>query len=353
MRRGVSDVTVRKLERWRHLLPERIVEHQPGLRGSRTSNPPGYVDQVIAVDTLLKSGVLLRHLPIHLFDQGFDIDPKVLRQAYADLYTRVHEGLVKPLPDTVPTDADSADRADALARVHARGIRRTAPGRQWATRIKQLVRQNGPMKGDNPDALFVSTISVMLTWLLAGQPPSAQGTIDALTAVGLNDGQEPYATAAHLATINLRALNTAIETATEAQWIAAREDIHLLSRHVQLRQRVDQHLQPSNPLLNGLSHAGIDDPTVRASVIPIALVLGKTWRQHFHAEHAQYRALSQLLDDLPERFQPFFRVDGEAELEQQPAAFRRELGAFLVEWSHQHPAFAATLKFQLPPSVTK
>src|SRR5690349_278744 len=84
VRRGASDITVRKLERWRHLLPKRIVEHQPGLRGSRTSNPVGYVDQVIAVDRLLKSGVLMRSLPMHLFDQGFDIDPKLLRQAYAD-----------------------------------------------------------------------------------------------------------------------------------------------------------------------------------------------------------------------------------------------------------------------------
>lgn len=347
-RRGVSGITVRKLERWRHLLPRRIVEHRSGLHGSRSGNPPDYVDQVIAVEALLTSGVSLRDVPMRLFEQGFEVDLKVLRTAYADLYARVREGLVKALPDTARADVEPADRADALASIHARGIRRTATGRQWATRINRLVRQAGALEGDDSDALFVSTISVMFTWLVAGEPPSAQGTVDALTAVGLNDGQDPDVTAVHLARINLDALCAAIETAAEAQWIAARQDVDLVVRHVELRRRVDQHWQASDPLLDGVSDVGLDDPGVRSSVIPVALVLGETWHQQFHAEHERYQAASQLLDDLPDTFRSFFRADGEARLEQQSAEFRTELGAFLVEWSHRHPTYAAVLTFVLP-----
>jgi len=45
----------------------RVVEHRRGLRGSHTSNPPHYVDQVLALDALLKAGTPLRQAPIHLF----------------------------------------------------------------------------------------------------------------------------------------------------------------------------------------------------------------------------------------------------------------------------------------------
>jgi len=63
---------------------------------------------------------------------------------------------------------------------------------------------------------------------------------------------------------------------------------------------------------------------------------------------AGHQAASRLLDDLPDMFRSFFRADGEARLEQQSAEFRTELGAFLVEWSHRHPAYAAVLTFVLP-----
>lgn len=57
-RRGVMDITARKLERWRRYLPDRVVEHRRGLRGSRTSNPSHYVDQVLALDSLIKGGLV-------------------------------------------------------------------------------------------------------------------------------------------------------------------------------------------------------------------------------------------------------------------------------------------------------
>jgi hypothetical protein len=343
------DITVRKLERWRHCLPQRIVEHRPGMRGSHSSNPPGYVDQVIAIDTLLRSGVPLRDVPMRLFEQGFPIDLEVLRMAYADLYALVHEGLTAALPHA-DADAEPGDRADALALVHASGMRRSTAGRRWANRVRGLVKHGGVAEGDDPDALFVSVVSVMFTWLLAGQPPSAQGTVDALTVAGLDDGQDPEATAARLARINLDAICAAIETATETQWLAARQDLDLLAHHVELRQRVDQRWQPGGLLLNGMKDVGLDDPAVRSYVMPIALVLRETWRQNLRAEHELYQAACQLLDDLPDKFHTFLGADGEARLVEQPEDIRVELGQFLLAWSLKHLTHAAALNFEIPPT---
>jgi hypothetical protein len=349
IRRGVVDITARKLERWRRYLPERVVEHQPGVRGSRSLNPSGYVDQVIAINSLIKSGVRLRDVSLRLFEQGFPIAVEVLREAYTDLYGWLRHGLTTRPPGSDVTDVEPGDRADALAAVHAPGIRGSAAGRRWAKRVRRLVSRGGAAQGDNPDMLFAGIISAMFTWLVAGEQPSAQGMTDALTAAGLQDGQAPEAAAAHLATINLDAILDAIEHATETQWLVARQDIDLLARHVELLPRVERRWRPDDPLRNGLADVGLENPELRSILTPIALVLGQTWHNQLHAAHQLYRAVSRLLDDLPDQYRPFLAPDGEGWLEEQPEAFRAELGLFLVTWSRENPSDAVSLNFVVPP----
>jgi len=67
------EITARQLERWRPLLPGRIAGHEQGLRGSRSVNPPGYADQVVAIAETVKSGIPLREAPLALFLSGFTV----------------------------------------------------------------------------------------------------------------------------------------------------------------------------------------------------------------------------------------------------------------------------------------
>ena len=65
------EVTARQLERWRPLLPDRIVVHEEGLRGSRSANPPGYIDEVIAIVKTLQSGIRCARYRLPCFFRGF------------------------------------------------------------------------------------------------------------------------------------------------------------------------------------------------------------------------------------------------------------------------------------------
>lgn len=334
-RRGAPDITARKLERWRRYLPDRIVEHPAGLRGSSTANPPRYVDQVLALDALIKAGMPLREAPMRLFDLGFSVKVEDLREVYAGLYAQVRYGLTKNSARNI--DAEPADRADELALLHAAGIRRGAAGRRWAKRARKLVTRGGAFQGDDPDALFVSALSVMFTWMVAGEHPSAEGVIEALSVVGLNDGQDPAAAAIQLAGINLDAISDAIDAAAEDDWLAARQDVELMVRYIELRRSVDQLWTPEAPVLEGLGDVGLGNADMRSVLIPVALVLDEMWRKTVLHHCQQYAAAARLLNDTPTKFRPFLRPDLANQLQSQSEAFRVELNAFLTTWALAHP----------------
>src|SRR5712691_12006372 len=131
------EISARQLERWRPMLPERIVEHEEGLRGSRSVNPPGYVDQVIAIAETLKSGIPLREVPLALFLREFPVKLEVLRAAYLDILARLRQEV-----DTLSAQAGSAagepgDQIDAVAAHMAARARRSATGRRWEARARQ------------------------------------------------------------------------------------------------------------------------------------------------------------------------------------------------------------------------
>jgi hypothetical protein len=334
-RRGVPDITVRKLERWRRYLPDRLVEHRAGLRGSTTSNPPHYVDQVLALAALVKAGMPMREAPVRLFVRGFSVKAHDLREVYSDLYARLRHGLRQ---DLVSGEADPADRADALAVLHAADMRRRSAGRRWAKRAKQLVARGGALQGDDPDTLFVSALSAMFTWMVAGQQPSAQGVVEALSVAGLNDGQDPEAAGARLAAINLDAVSAAIDAAVEVAWLTARQDMELLAHYVELRRRVDQLWTPDDPVVDGLAELALEDADIRSVLIPVALLFDETWRQNTLNQCQQYAAAGLLLNDMPEKFRPFLLLDRVDQIDGQPEAFRLELQTFLGSWAMAHPA---------------
>jgi hypothetical protein len=343
-RRGVTDITVRKLERWRRYLPDRVVEHRPGQRGSHTSNPPHYVDQVLTLDAHLKAGTPLRQAPIHLFAQGFSVKINNLRDAYTDLYTHLRHGLTKNLTHI---EDEPTDRADRLATLHAAGIRKTATGQRWAKRARQLAAQNGPHRGDDPDALFTSALSAMFTWMIAGEQPSAEGITEALSIAGLNDGQDPEAAGVTLAAIHLEAILTAIDRATEADWTTARQSLDLLAQYTALRHTVDKLGLPDDARLDGLTDLELDDPDVRAVLIPVALVFGETWLLRAVDQHGQFAVVAGFLAEMPDNVRLLFQ-DYAARLEEGPAGIPIELQTFLVPWAQTHPDEAALFGVELP-----
>jgi hypothetical protein len=74
---GVRDVSERQLERWRGegLLPS--VRQDPlKYHGSITYYPPGYCEQVLAVDALLKEKRKFEHVGWELWLRGFPVDEK-------------------------------------------------------------------------------------------------------------------------------------------------------------------------------------------------------------------------------------------------------------------------------------
>lgn len=119
----------------------------------------------------------LRQAQIHLFAKGFSVTINDLRDAYADLYAHLRHGLTK---DLTGIDDEPADRADRLATHHAAGIRKSATGRRWAKRARQLASRVGAHQDDDPDALFAGALSAMFTWMIAGEQPSAEGITEAL-----------------------------------------------------------------------------------------------------------------------------------------------------------------------------
>ena len=112
------EITARQLEQWRSLLLERIVEHEEGLRGSRSANPPGYVDQVVAIAEALKSGIPLREVPLALFLQGFPVELEVLQAAYLDILARLRREVDTFNAKAGTVGSEPLDRVDAIAAQH-------------------------------------------------------------------------------------------------------------------------------------------------------------------------------------------------------------------------------------------
>jgi len=123
LERGMK-VTPRQLERWRRFLPRREVEYVVGVRGSRTSNPPGYVDQVIAIAEAVAARIPLHRIPMILFARGMPVELDDLRGAYLDLLERVAHDVDTMCASVAAHEDDLADRPDAVAMhmvSHSRG----------------------------------------------------------------------------------------------------------------------------------------------------------------------------------------------------------------------------------------
>jgi hypothetical protein len=129
--------------------------------------------------------------------------------------------------------------------------------------------------------------------------------------------------------------------------VAARQDIELLTCHLELRQSVNRSWNPDDPHQDGLTDVGLNDPDIRYASSPSPW---SSTRSGLLEEHRRFVAASQLLDELPDEFRPFLLPDFATRLGDQPAAFRARLGSFLLTWSQKHPNDATALSFELPPA---
>lgn len=97
-------VTVRQLERWhkQHLLPRKVQEHRPGVRGSISCYPPGTESQFLALCRWRQRRRKLHELRFWLWWEGWDIPIGPLR-----------ESLLRLLPERPqPSGTDSLDAAE-------------------------------------------------------------------------------------------------------------------------------------------------------------------------------------------------------------------------------------------------
>jgi hypothetical protein len=331
------EITARQLERWRPLLPERVVEHAEGLRGSRSVNPPGYVDQVIAIDETLKSGIPLREVPLALFLRGFSVQLEVLRAAYLDILARLRREIDTVNAQVGSAASDPGDQIDAMAARMAARARRSTTGRRWEARARQAIRQR-KIEADSVQTLLSGVLSAALTGPFAGTAATPGGIAEVLLVLGLNDGQDPQQLADHLAAMNLDAIAQAVETATLDQWIAARADLTEMQRYIDVRRQIEARSAPAELQLSGLNDFSSQDLISRAAQVPALLIIGTDeWRKNLRAELARWEALDSLLSVIPEKYhQPLLQ-------NQLPAEAIQELRPQAEAWVKEHPRKAELL----------
>jgi hypothetical protein len=157
------------------LLPDRIAEHEEGFRGSRSVNPPGYVDQVVAIAETLKSGVPLREVPLALFLRGLPVRLEVLQAAYLDILARLRREIDIFNAKTGVSASEPVDQVDAMAAHMAGRARRSTTGRRWEARARQAIRQR-KVEADSVQALLSGVLSAALIGTFAGVPATPEGS---------------------------------------------------------------------------------------------------------------------------------------------------------------------------------
>lgn len=334
------EITARQLERWRSLLPERIVEHEEGFRGSRSVNPPGYVDQVVAIAETLKSGVPLREVPLALFLRGFPVRLDVLRAAYLDILARLRREIDAFNAKTGVSASEPVDQIDAMAARMAARARRSTTGRRWEARARQAIRQR-KVEADSVQTLLSGVLSAALIGTFAGVPATPEGVAEVLEVFGLNDGQDPQQVADHLATINLAAITQAVAAANLDQWAAARADLTEMLRYTELRRQIEAISKPTELRLTGLDDFASQDLISRAAQIPALLIVATDeWRKRLRSELAPLQALASLLSVIPGRYHRSMLL-GELSAE-----VVEELRPSAEAWAKQHPDEAELLNMR-------
>jgi hypothetical protein len=330
-------ITARQLERWRPLLPDRIAGHEPGLRGSRSANPPGYSDQVIAIAETLKSGIPLREVPLALFLRGFPVKLEVLRAAYLDILTRLRQEIDTFNAQIGSAACEPADQVDAVAAHMAARAHHNTVGRRWQARGREAIRQR-QIQADSVQALLSGVLSAALTGPFAGAAATPEGIAEVLVVFGLNDGQDPQQLADHLATMSLDAIAQVVKTATLDQWLAARADYTELQRYVELRRRIEICSAPPELRLAGLDDFLSEGLVSRAAQVPALLIVGTgEWRENLRSELARWEAVDSLLSVIPKKYHhPFLQ-------NQLPAEAVEELRPHAEAWVKQHPREAELL----------
>ena len=332
-----NEITARQLERWRPLLPDRIARHEQGLRGSRSVNPPGYADQVVAIAETLKSGIPLREVPLALFLRGFTVKLEVLRASYLDILTRLQREIDTFTARIGVAGDEPADQVDAAAAHMAAHARRSTVGRRWEARARQAIRQR-QIEADSVQALLSGVLSAALTGPFAGTAATPEGLAEVLVVFGLSDGQDPQQLADHLATMSLGAITLAVQTATLDQWLAARADLTQLQRYVELRRQIEVRSAPPELWLTGLDDFLSEDLIFRAAQVPALLIVGTDeWRENLRSELARWEAVDSLLSVIPKKYHhPFLQ-------NQLPAEAVEELRPHAEAWVKQHPREAELL----------
>lgn len=331
------EVSARQLERWRRLLPEREVEHVEGVRGSRTANPEGYIDQVVAISEALAAGTPLRHVPLVLFMQGRPIRLEILCSAYLDLFTSIPDELQRLVAASATVADDPADRVDAIAMHWARIANRSATGRQWQNRARLAVKEFG-IDAANANALLGSALSAALTGAMTGMEASPEGITEALAIFGLNDGQDAQRLARHLSQLNFDAIIDVIRSASMENWVTARKDLTELLKLAKTRRSVESRLPQEDQSLPGLGDALASDAISQAVQIPALMItIDDEGRQTIRAEIARWEAVDSLLSALPERcHRPLLKNEVSDEL-------RQEIAPLALTWASENPGKAALL----------
>jgi hypothetical protein len=348
--RGEDDISARKLERWRQAgcLPRRVPVHRPGLRGSTTVNSDRYVDQVIAVAHALRSGVLLRNVPVALFMDGYEIEPDVLKRVYLDLFSDVRALVAKSIEAAGGGLDDPLDVADLLTRIgleHVGGSQ-LAP---FKRRARELAAKSGKPRRTEAQHLLVAATSVMFSALWAGAAPTPEGARTLAEVAGLADGQDFELEAESLGEASFDLLEAAVREATPEQWVNARRAVDQLYRYARARKQLDELTLPPKERLTGLEMLiAVDTPFARGCLMPQQLLHPSDSNALDLQETVVIaaEASSRLAAALPAELRRYFPDCKRAGIDREDPSFRERFVSAVQDWAMANPDDARVLEWK-------
>ncbi|MBS2545508.1 hypothetical protein KGQ19_01360 [Catenulispora sp. NL8] len=343
--RGETGVTARKLERWRQAgcLPARDHVHVAGVPGSRSTNPDGYVDQVMAVATLMRSGIKLVEGPIALFADGYPVRLEKLKDSYSHFLTWLKRRLTEIAVKQMPEVHVAADIADAAARVLAQHVAGTvlAP---WRQRARKMTKSSPAGEKTSGQQYLDGALSTLLTAVFAGEVPSSEGVGEALTVAGFNDGQDFDRAAEKMASSSLDRMTEAVHSASVDDFIAAREIVDGAYRYAAAQTRMGQALQPGGMSLPGLAEIGPDIPIARTLMVPYLLSFTAEDHEIARAKIRASEAEDHLMAHLPPHLVRFMGPIAEADLSKESQEVRDEAASYWESFEVSYPEDAEIIR---------
>ncbi len=237
---GLNDPPDR-FDAWRRagVLPHRSAQSRGtgGGSGTTTECTPEEVEQALSVHQRLASGVKLRHLPLILFYDGFDIAEAPLLRCMAGILAELRAAPAKAAEKVGPTlhKDDAAESIAIAVAAHPKG---------------DLLRGVASRLDQAPEAVedLTGLLSAVVTLIFSGEEPTAPALSTLLTGLGQDQYQDDWAALSILRLISLDQLDSCLADADLADLVEARDFLRAHMQRVEDQQ--SHHPDRDNPAMS-------------------------------------------------------------------------------------------------------